>query len=304
MKILIIGGTGHVGTFLVKKLVNNGHQVFVGTRGKTRQREGDYFNSAQFIECNANDSESLNSLKQYRFDAVVDFPGTAFKVWTALKNDVSHVIACGSLWMFGYPHVVPTPEIRQDDVPFSSYRDRYAEMQTMLSESGIYKAVFTGIMPPNICGPGKIPIDQYGGRSIDMHRAMSEGKTVYIPDGPECLINPCDAEDIATLFKLAIENRTKSAGQLFNVGADYSLTVSQMINAYADIYGVKIPTEKVSWEKYIGEINTDKGGWWHFYAHMYPDLSKAKTILNYSPKYTPEESLRRAVEWMKQQNLL
>lgn len=304
MKILVIGGTGHVGTFLVKKLVNNGHDVYVGTRGKTTQRDENFFKSVNFITCDSSDDESLSCLKQYQFDTVVDFPGTAFKVWNCLKNDVSHLIACGSLWMFGYPHVVPTPEIKQEDSPFGVYKNRFNEMQIMLSESGQCKAVFTGIMPPNICGPGKIPVDQYGGRSIDKHIEMSKGETVYLPSGPECLINTCDAEDIATLFKLAIENKDKAAGQLFNVGSNYSLTVGQMIKVYSEIYGTDIPIERVSWGKYVSEVNTDIGGWWHFYAHMCPDLSKAKTLLNYSPKFTPEESLRRAVCWMKEQSLL
>jgi nucleoside-diphosphate-sugar epimerase len=127
---------------------------------------------------------------------------------------------------------------------------------------------------------------------------------VYLPDGPEPLIGPCDAEDIAQLFFLAIENREKSAGEIFNVGSAYALTGTAFIQAYADIYGVEIPVEKVSWEKYITDINPDKVAWWHFYAPMVPDISKARKLLGYEPQYTPEETLRRAVDWMKTEGLL
>lgn len=304
MKILIIGGTGHVGSYLTQKLVANGHDVYVGTRGNTKQRAEEFFEGAKLVSCDAKSVESLQSLKEYGFDTIVDFPGTAYNVWKVMEGEVSHIIACGSLWMFGYPHVVPTPEIAQERCFNKGYAVRFEEMQEMLKASGTKKAVFTGIMPPNICGPGKIPIDQYGGRDLKLHQEMARGEKVYIPDGPECLISPCDAEDIATLFALAVENREKAAGQLFNVGSNYSLTTSEFIQAYADIYGVEIPVEKVSWERYITEINPDKLSWWHFYAHMVPDIAKAKKLLGYEPKYTPVQTMRRAVEWMKTEKML
>src|SRR6476620_1279607 len=34
MRIVVVGGTGHVGTYLVPRLVNAGHDVVVASRGK------------------------------------------------------------------------------------------------------------------------------------------------------------------------------------------------------------------------------------------------------------------------------
>ena len=53
MKILIIGGTGHVGTFLVPKLIAEGHDVYVATRGNTKLRGTELFKGAHFIACDA-----------------------------------------------------------------------------------------------------------------------------------------------------------------------------------------------------------------------------------------------------------
>lgn len=305
MKILVIGGTGHIGSFLVPKLVAEGHDVYVGTRGKTKPREQHLFEGARFIVCDSGNEESLQLLKEYQFDTVVDFPGTAYKVWEALKESLSHLVVCGSLWMYGYPHIVPTPEgACQEEGPFDGYNVRYGQIKQMLEASKTQKAAVTSIMLPNVCGPGKIPIDQYGGRDLEKHLEMLEGKTVYIPDGPECLIGPCDAEDIASMFDLVINNRDIVANQMFHVGADYSIPISDFIKAYAEIYGVHIPIEKVSWEKYVKEVNPQIGAWWHFYAHMLPDITKAKNLLGYTPKYTPQQSMRRAVEWMRAEKLI
>lgn len=305
MKILVIGGTGHVGTFLVPKLVAEGHEVYVGTRGNKKPSDKQLFEGTKFIVCDSGNEESLQRLKEYQFDTVVDFPGTAYNVWEVLKDSISHLVVCGSLWMYGYPHIVPTPEgACQEEGPFGGYNVRYKQIKQMIEEAKSQKAAVTSIMLPNICGPGKIPIDQYGGRDLEKHLEMMEGKKVYVPDGPECLIGPCDAQDIASLFDLAINNRDIAANQMFNAGAEYSIPITDFVKAYADIYGVDIPIEKVSWEKYIGEVNPQIGAWWHFYAHMLPDITKAKNLLGYAPKYTPEQSMRRAVQWMRAEKLI
>lgn len=304
MKILVIGGTGHVGTFLVQQLVEQGHDVVIGCRGKTTIPADSPLYNVPRVTCNSSDIESMKELTKDRYEVVVDFPGTAYNTYRVFRDTASHVIACGSLWMFGYPHVVPTPEIRQEKCLFEGYEKRYLEIQEMIGDSGKHRAVFTAIMPPNICGPGKIPLETLGGRDIEVHRALKEGKTVYLPDGPEALIGPCDAKDIANLFALAVNNRTAAAGQIFNVGSSYSVTASQFVSIYSDIYGVDIPVEKVSWDKYTDDISPGIGHWWHFFGHMQPDISKAKRLLGYSPQYTPEETLARAVNWMFEQKLL
>jgi nucleoside-diphosphate-sugar epimerase len=298
MKILVIGGTGQVATFLVPMLMEAGHEVVIGSRGKRTSTH-----SAKVVYCDGNDVGTLTSLVNEGFDVIIDFPGTAYRVFEVFEETASHIIACGSLWMFGYPRVVPTPEQTQNDCVFESYARRYSEILEMIERSGKKKAVFTAIMPPNICGPYKIPLDTMGGRDIEVHKSLQKGETVYMPDGPEALIGPCDAEDIARVFYLAVENRDKAAGQIFNVGAKNSVTISEFVKIYSEIYGVEIPVERVPWERYK-EINPEVSAYWHFYAHMVPDITKARQLLKYEPRYDVRTTLARAVEWMFEQKLL
>lgn len=304
MKILVIGGTGHIGSHLIPMLVSQGHSVYIATRGN-KKVDNDAFVNANFINCNASDSESMKEIaEQYNFDTVIDFPGTAYTTWNVFKDKVEHIIVCGSLWMFGRPKQIPTPEIFQSKCPFQYYVTRYEQIGEMLKQSQTSKTSFTAIMPPNICGPGKIPLDTMGGRSVEVHSANMRGEVVYLPEGPEALIAPCDAYDLAALFSLAVNNRKASAGQIFNGGPAYALSSTQFVNVYAEIYGKNIPIEYVSWEKYKEEINPNMGAWWHFYSDMCPDISKAKKLLGYEPRYTPEEAIARAVNWMKINNLI
>lgn len=296
MKVLVIGGTGHVGTFLCELLVDRGHEVVVASRGTKALPKG-----VKSIVCDATKPEELIALRSEKFDAVAVFPGCAGVVYDALAGYVKHLVACGSLWMYGNPRRVPTPEITQSECPFSGYAARYKDMIRMLADG---RSLFSAVMPPNICGAGKIPLDGLGGRDIEVHKAHRRGETVFLPDGPQALIAPCDAHDIAMLFALCIEQPEKAGGQMFNVGPRYALTSSQFIQTYADIYQTTIPVEYVPWETYKNEISPDIGYWWHFYAHMCPDYSKATALLGYRPQYTAEEAMQNAVRWMYDQKLL
>jgi len=304
MKILVIGGTGHAGHYLVPKLLSEGHEVFVAARGKTNVRLPDGFKGAQFLTLNSAEEGDLSFLKEYGFDTVVDFPGTAYRFWEALKGQIGHLVACGSLWMYGAPQRIPTPEMGFSPCPFPGYHERYLRILEMQAESGKDKTVFTAIMPPNFAGPGKIPLDPMGGRSAAVHQAMMNGEEIILPDGPDGLVSPCDASDIAALFDLAINNREKAAGEIFNVGSEYAITMTEFVKLYGRIHGVEIPVRRVCWEEYTTKVNPDVPAWWHFYSHMVPDISKAKRILGYKPRYTPEEAITRGVKWMKETGLL
>ena len=73
MKILILGGTGAMGTFLVKELAARGNEVFVTTRSarnKTKSKEC----NISYIQGNAHDDGFLKTLMiGEHWDAVVDF---------------------------------------------------------------------------------------------------------------------------------------------------------------------------------------------------------------------------------------
>ena len=171
----------------------------------------------------------------------------------------------------------------------------------MSDRSGV---ALSAIMPPNICGPGKVPIDGLGGRSIEVHREHQQGVEVCLPYPGTNLIGPCDAEDVAHGFMCVLKDREASAGEVFNVGSAYALTSEQFIETYADIYGTTIPIRFVNAEEYTRDVSPELGANYHFMEHMCPDISKISSRLGYNPKYTPEETMERAVEWMMKQNLL
>lgn len=310
MKILIIGGTGHIGRFLAPMLVKDGHHVAIVSTGRTPPPAEMPAKKVELIRMNygeaLKDGSFRTFLRQRSFDTMVDIlqNDTEGAYSACAENGVGHLVACGSIWMFGRPKVVPTPERTQTECPFDAYQKRYSEMRKVLRRATGKKCAFSAIMPPNICGPGKIPLEGKGGRSIEVHRAHQRGEEVVLPFPGTTLIGPCDAEDVARGFFCAIKNRKAAAGKVFNVGSAYALTVERFVQTYAEIYSVRIPIRYVSTEQYVREILPDLGANFHFTEHMCPDISRISSVLGYRPRYTPEQTMERAVKWMRDRKLI
>jgi len=181
---------------------------------------------------------------------------------------------------------------------------RLDDLQRAVERSGQEGLLVSGVMPPNICGPGKIPLEGMGGRSLEVHQAHQRGEEVTLPYPGTNLIGPCDAEDVARGFFCAVKNRERAAGEIFNVGSAYALTAEQFMATCGQIYNTTIPVRYVSAETYITEISPDIGAHFHFLEHMCPDIYKISSRLGYHPRYTPEETMERAVRWMFDMGIL
>lgn len=306
-KVIVIGGTGHIGRFLTPMLVKAGYEVIVITRGQTTLLEVDAWKSVKLVNANyrRDDSGWQDILAGIKAEVIIDIIGADLgSLYNTARDHCQHLIACGSVWMFGEPKVVPTPDETQGPCRFEGYAWRYAEMLKVKEQAVKDGICFSAIMPPNICGPGKIPLETMGGRDIEVHRALKEGKQVTLPAPGSTLVGPCDAEDIANAFVLAVNNRDAANGEIFNVGSAYALTTKQLVHTYGRIYGVDIPVHWVDWQEYITDISPSSGAYSHFEYNMCPDITKIRHKLGYQPKYTSEETLSRAVDWMKEQKLI
>ncbi|MCD6361568.1 MAG: NAD(P)-dependent oxidoreductase [Armatimonadetes bacterium] len=305
MKVCVIGGTGHIGKHLTPMLVEEGHEVVVVSSGRTPMPEGGAWRDVQQVILKYGAEGWTDTMREIGAEVIVDIlQGNSPDLYDAVQDSCEHFVVCGSVWMFGRPRVVPTPETTQDVCLFEGYARRYRQMQEVRERARADGKPFTAIMCPNICGPYKIPLDGRGGRSIEVHKAHQRGEPVVLPAPGNNLIGPCDAEDIASAFAGAIRNREAAADEIFNVGSAYALTAVQFVETYAEIYGTTIPVEMVSWEEFETNVLPDLGANWHFQANMCPDISLISRKIGYRPVYTPEQTMERAVRWMFDEGLM
>lgn len=69
MKVLVLGGTGAMGVYLVKLLSEQGHEVIVTSR---KMRQSSFIN-LKYVQGDAHDNEFLKGILKQKFDVVVDF---------------------------------------------------------------------------------------------------------------------------------------------------------------------------------------------------------------------------------------
>ncbi len=305
MHITIIGGTGHIGKHLVPMLVREGHEVTVVSRGKAAFPQDAEWQRVKRVAVEYGRAGWTETVQEIGAEVMVDLlQNDSPALYDAVRASVGHFVVCGSIWMFGMARVVPTPDRPQGPCLYDGYARRFAQMGEVMKRAKADGVAFTGLMEPNICGPGKVPLEGKGGRRIEMHRSHQRGETVILPAPGNNLVGPCDAEDVARSFLCAIAERKAAAGELFNVGPAYSLTMNEFIETYGRIYGVSIPMEYVGWEQFTKEVVTEPTAYWHFQYNMCPEIAKISSRLGYRPRFTPEQTMERAVKWMKQEELL
>jgi len=301
MNVCVIGGTGHIGSQLIPLLVREGFEVQVITRGTTRIPSSEPWEKVEIIHAEYlhRDKNWYEMIGQLKTDVIIDLLGIDLPgIYQASRHYLEHLIVCGSLWMYGPPVTVPTPEEFQNPCEFEEYARRYHEIIGIQNQAGHDGIPFTAIMPSNICGPGKIPLEPAGGRSLEVHKRLSNGGEVELPEMCNTLVAPVDVSDVATGFFLAVMNRDVADHEIFNVGPPYAITIDHFVRTYESIYRKDFLIEYVSWEDFFQRC-PEPGANYHFREHMAPDISKISRLLGYEPNYPPEESMERAVSWIR-----
>lgn len=306
MRATVIGGTGHIGRFLVGQLVEDGCSVTVVSSGRSPLPREPGWDKVRHVTAKYDGGPEWRRLMaELKPDLLVDIiQADLAGTYDAVLGVAKHYIVCGSVWMLGAPDVIPAPERFFGDALSPGYHRRLIIIQETLARSKAAGLPLTAVFPPNICGPGKIPLDTVGGRDVEVHRALAAGRPVMLPEGINTLIAPCDASDVAQVFRLAARRRDAAAGQIFNAGPPYAVTIPRLVEIFGEIHGVRIPIDWITAERFYKEVAPTTGQAAHFRYHMCPDTAKAAGLLGYRPRFTCEETLCRAIAWMKEQKLL
>jgi nucleoside-diphosphate-sugar epimerase len=96
-------------------------------------------------------------------------------------------------------------------------------------------------------------------------------------------------EDIVDAYLKAINNIKKIKGEIFNLGTSKQAKIAQVVDLVKKLTHSSI-------EPHYGEVipvQTEPKTW-------AADISKIRDLLNWQPKYSLEEGLKKNVEWFKE----
>lgn len=315
MDIVVIGATGHIGTFLVPRLVRAGHRVTVVTRGTSSP----YADSPEWDQVERITADREQEDRDGTFgariaalgaDAVVDLVcftlGSAEQLVRALRGSRTHLVHCGSIWRAGASHVLPITE-ETATPPFGEYGTQKDAIARMLEQETADGGVTTtSIHPGHISGPGWVPIGPLGNLDPAVVERLAAGEVVEVPGlGAESMAH-VHADDVAQLFQLAVEQRDAAAGRAFFATASTALTVRGYAHLVASWAGREARLESVSWDRFRETTAPEHAdaSWEHLSRSQVFSTEEPQRVLGYAPAYTASETVRDALRWQVEHGAL
>ena len=306
VRFVIIGGTGHIGTFLVPRLVNAGHDVVVASRG---QREPyvahPAWDAVQRIDIDRAAEDAAGTfgarIAALEADAVVDLicftPASAQQLVDALRERQTLLLHCGTMWVHGRPATVPVTEDAPRH-PFGDYGIKKAAIEKLLLDStgrGLSRAVI--LHPGHLVGPGWNPLNPAGHFNPDVFTRLAHGEVLQLPNEGMETVHHVHADDVAQAFELALNNPDDAVGESFHVVSPAPMTLRAYAEAMFAHFDQPAKLQFLPWEEWQHTVTeAEAAATWDHIAHS-PNgsIAKARQRLGYAPRYSSLEAVIESV---------
>jgi nucleoside-diphosphate-sugar epimerase len=309
MRVVVIGGTGHVGTYLTPRLVEAGHDVIcAGRQQRNPYQPHPAWKSVQQVKIDRTAAEQDGSFgRQIRSlapDVVIDLicftQPSAEQLVEALRGSVRHFLHCGSIWVHGHSAQVPTTET-QPRCPFDDYgRNKAAIEAYLLAEAQRTGFPATIIHPGHIVGPGWIPVNPAGNTNPDVYARLARGQELCLPNLGMETLHHVHASDVAQAFLQAMAHWSHSVAESFHVVSPAALTLRGYAEALATWFGQPARLRFMPWEQWQTTVSQeDRDATWDHIAHS-PccSIAKAERSLGYRPRYTSLDAVQESLQWL------
>ncbi|MBN1967151.1 MAG: NAD(P)-dependent oxidoreductase [Anaerolineae bacterium] len=311
MRVVIIGGTGHVGTYLVPRLMEQGHEVFVVTRGQRSPYQAHpAWQQARLVTLDREAAEARGEfgaqMRSIKADVVIDMIcftlASARQIVEALRGHVGHFLHCGTIWAHGPSVQVPTVEA-QARRPFGEYGVQKWEIESyLLTEARQRGFPATVLMPGHIVGPGWDPLNPAGHFNPAVFEVLARGETLALPNFGLETVHHVHADDVAQSFVQAMAHWSTSVGESFHVVSPAALTLRGYAEAMYAWFGQEPQLTFLPWEEWRATVMPEEAqATWDHIAHS-PNCSidKARRLIDYQPRYGSLQAVQEAVTWLSE----
>jgi nucleoside-diphosphate-sugar epimerase len=315
MHVVVLGATGHIGTFLIPRLIESGHSVTAVSRGKSKPYQNHpYWKRVHQLTLDRDALEAENKfgerIAQEKPDVVIDLicftKKSAQQLCEALEGRVQHVISCGSIWVHGPSEVIPTTEDQPRNT-IGDYGIGKANIEAyLLKKSREENFPATIIHPGHIVGPGWLPLNPQGHFNIEVWRAIKRGEPLVLPNLGLETVHHVHADDLAQLFMRCLERRSLSLGESFHGVSPKAVTLRGYAS-WAYRYFGQEPNIQFSPVEELRKTLSEEDAWFtmdHISRSPCCSIEKAQTLLTYHPRYSSFQAIDDALQAMIHQKLI
>ena len=240
MKILIIGGTRFLGLHIAEDLCKRGHDVELLNRGSRPAPEC----VAHSHVCDVRDRQAFSEfLASVSYDVVIDtimMPADLAFAIPLLDRKIKHFIHTGSLGVYGGVNHIPASEseVLVEHEESYNFSDKLREDNVLMDAFTATGFPATSLRASCIYGPGDVPLDGWGGRSVHFFERLRDGAEIPIAGWGNYLLHTGHVHDLGRAFGDAVAH-PESIGRIYNIAGPYAMTVKDYIEEIARAMGAE-----------------------------------------------------------------
>ncbi len=319
MRVIVIGGSGHIGTYLVPRLVAAGNEVISVSRGQREPYQPNAaWKSVQTVVADREEEEARETfglrLRDLRPDAVIDLicytPDSARHLVEALRGQIQTLLMCSTLWVHGYSTEVPTTE-EQPRAPFGyfgEYARRKAEIETYLIDEARGNGFLATVLHiGHLVGLGWVPLNPLANGDPEVFSRLAQGKEVLMPHLGMETLHHVHADDVAQGFMQALANQSSALGESFHIVSPAAVTLRGYAEAVASWFGRTANLHFVPWETWRAATPSEEDAACtldHLLHSPCYSIAKAQRLLGYQPRYQSLPAIEEAMRWLVAQGIV
>jgi nucleoside-diphosphate-sugar epimerase len=309
MRVVVIGATGHVGSYLVPRLVRAGHDVVAVSRGHSEPYHPDPAWEAVervLLDRDRGDQDGTfaESIAALGADAVIDMvcftPESARKLVDGLRGRVGLLVSCGTIWIHGPATAVPLAEDEARE-PFGEYGvNKDAIERLLLAESARPGGLPCIVLHPgHITGPGWKMINPAGNLDLEVWHRLAVGDELVLPNFGLETVHHVHADDVAQAFERALTS-PEAVGQGFHVVSDRALTLRGFATAVAAWFGTEPRLRFEPFDRFAELVGSQSAAttWEHIARSPSASIDRARRALGYEPQYSSLAAVAEALQWL------
>lgn len=293
-KVLITGGLGQIGSYIVEMLCEDNKVTVIDNFSASIKKEvpdGVKVIKADIQDLRIRDQVSKNdviihtaaqvsvekSTNDPIFDCGANIIGTLNLLEAARHADIKRFVYLSSAAVYGNPVYLPIDEEHQQN-PLSPYGvSKLSGEKYCVSYNKAFGLPTVCIRLFNVYSPRQNPKSPYSGViTMFMERAKNGQPPVIFGDGSQTR-DFVSVHDVCNMVSLVIEN-DDVIGEVYNVGSGITTRIDDLAKKIIKLYGMDLDLQYK--EPRSGDIKDS-----------YSDISKAKQ-LGYLPKITLDEGLK------------
>ncbi|MEA2312090.1 MAG: hypothetical protein QOE28_2058 [Solirubrobacteraceae bacterium] len=306
-RIVVIGATGHVGTYLVPRLVRAGHEVVALSRGAREP----YLPAPEWsrVQRVAADREAEDAAGTFGeriaalgADAVVDMlcftPESARQLVDALRPARPLLVHCGTIWVHGPVARVPVTE-DEPRTAYGAYGTGKAAIEALLHRETIAGGVPSVVLHPgHISGPWP-SVNPAGNLDLGVWERLASGEPLPLPDLGLGVLHHVHADDVAQAFERALA-RPAAIGSSFHVVSEQAMTLRGLAAGVAAWFGREPVIELVDWAEFERRVGAKSAAATreHVARGIAASIDRAREVLAYRPRYSSLDALRDSLRWL------